>query len=172
MINKVFKYDYDALINLVGYVDNISYQNSDLKSLIKSLKINCLVPMLVQRKVVKEMQRKKFGRILNCSSIGVKFGGGNNTFNYGVAKHCLEFIPNNYKEWAKQNICINNLRIGVTDTKIHKKIKKKLSVKDRIKLIPAARMAKADEISNYIVGLVSEKNSYMTGQTITVAGGE
>jgi len=33
-------------------------------------------------------------------------------------------------------------------------------------------MAKADEISNYIVGLVSEKNSYMTGQTITVAGGE
>ena len=55
MINKVFKYDYDALINLVGYVDNISYQNSDLKSLIKSLKINCLVPMLVQRKVVKEM---------------------------------------------------------------------------------------------------------------------
>jgi 3-oxoacyl-[acyl-carrier protein] reductase len=172
MINKVFKYDYDALINLVGYVDNISYQNSDLKSLIKSLKINCLVPMLVQRKVVKEMQRKKFGRILNCSSIGVKFGGGNNTFNYGVAKHCLEFIPNNYKEWAKQNICINNLRIGVTDTKIHKKIKKKLSVKDRIKLIPAARMARADEISNYIVGLVSEKNSYMTGQTITVAGGE
>ena len=172
IIDKIFRKKYDILINLVGYTDNKSYYNSNLKSLIKSIKINTLVPMLIQRKIIKNMEKNKFGRILHASSIGVKFGGGNNTFNYGLAKHCLEFIPNNYKTWAKKNICINNLRIGVTDTKIHKKIKKKLSIKNRIKLIPASRMATADEISNYIVGLVSEKNTYMTGQTITVAGGE
>ena len=171
-LKKKFNKNYDTVINLVGYVDNVSFEKTNYKSLIKSLTTNAIAPILLEKILVKKMLVKKWGRILNCSSIGVKFGGGNNTFNYGVAKHCLEFIPNNYKEWAKKNICINNLRIGVTDTKIHKKIKKKLSIKNRIKLIPAARMAKADEISNYIVGLVSEKNSYMTGQTITVAGGE
>ena len=36
-------------------------------------------------------------------------------------KHCLEFIPNSYKIWAKKNVLINNLRIGLTNTKIHKK---------------------------------------------------
>ena len=45
-------------------------------------------------------------------------------------------------------------------------------MKKRIQLIPASRMASPDEIANYIVGLISEKNTYMTGQTITVAGGE
>ena len=49
---------------------------------------------------------------------------------------------------------------------------KKLTMKKRIQLIPAARMASPDEIANYIVGLISEKNTYMTGQTVTVAGGE
>ena len=42
----------------------------------------------------------------------------------------------------------------------------------RISLIPAKRMATIDEITNYIIELSSEKNSYMTGQTIAVSGGE
>ena len=42
----------------------------------------------------------------------------------------------------------------------------------RIKLIPMNRMAESSEISKYINDLVTEKNSFMTGQTITVSGGE
>jgi len=172
IIDKVFNEKYDILINLVGYIDNIGYQNSNLKNLIKSITINSLVPMMIQKKIIKNMEKNKFGRILNVSSIGVKFGGGDKTFNYGVAKQCLEFIPNIYKDWAKKNICVNNLRVGVTRTKIHSRMKKKHTMKKRVELIPAGRMASANEISNYIVGLISEKNSYMTGETITVAGGE
>ena len=67
---------------------------------------------------------------------------------------------------------INNLRIGVTNTKIHKRMKKNLNLKKRIKLIPMKRMAEANEISKYIVNLASEENSFITGETITVAGGE
>ena len=107
------------------------------------------------------------------SSIGVKFGGGVNTYNYSLSKHCLEFIPSRYKVWAKKNVFINNLRIGVTNTKIHKKMKRKSSImKKRLKLIPMNRMAEPKEISNYITNLTTDKNSYMTGQTVTVSGGE
>ena len=175
-INKIFKKkfnnNYDAIVNLIGYVDNKSYQKTDLESLIKSIKINALLPILIQKKLVGNMLAKKWGRILNCSSIGVKFGGGINAYNYAFSKHCLEFFPNIHKEWAKKNVLINSLRIGITDTKLHKRMNKKMSMRKRINLIPIKRMAKPQEISNYIVNLVVDENSYMTGQTISISGGE
>ena len=172
IISKKFSKKYDALINLVGYVDNKSFENTNLKSIIKTVKINALIPFLIEKKIVNKMLKQEWGRILNCSSIGVKFGGGKNSYNYSLSKHCLEFIPNRYKDWANKNVLINNIRIGVTRTKIHKRMKKNLQLKHRLKVLPAKRMAKPQEISSYIVNLVLDKNSFMTGETITVAGGE
>ena len=50
--------------------------------------------------------------------------------------------------------------------------RKKSKMKKRLKLIPANRMAEPKEISAYIASLATESNSYMTGQTLTVSGGE
>ena len=172
LIKKNFKDKYDSIINLIGYIDNKGYENTNLKSITKSLTANMIIPVLIEKNCVKKMISQKWGRILNCSSIGIKFGGGKNSFNYSLSKHCLEFIPNSYKFWAENNVFINNLRIGVTDTKIHKRMKKNLQLKERLKLIPAKRMATPSEIAIYIVNLSTEKNSYMTGQTLTVSGGE
>ena len=172
LIKKNFKDKYDSIINLIGYIDNKGYENTNLKSITKSLTANMIIPVLIEKNCVKKMISQKWGRILNCSSIGIKFGGGKNSFNYSLSKHCLEFIPNSYKFWAENNVFINNLRIGVTDTKIHKRMKKNLQLKERLKLIPARRMATPSEMAVYIVNLSTEKNSYMTGQTLTVAGGE
>ena len=172
IIKSKFNGKYDSIINLVGYIDNKSFQSTNLKSIIKSIISNAIIPILIQRNAIKHMLSKNWGRILNCSSIGVKFGGGKNSYNYSLSKHSLEFIPNEFKFWATKNVLINNLRIGVTNTKIHKRMKKNLNLKKRIKLIPMKRMAEANEISKYIVNLASEENSFITGETITVAGGE
>tara|TARA_B100000809_G_C14878963_1_gene438440 strand:- start:353 stop:508 length:156 start_codon:yes stop_codon:yes gene_type:complete len=51
-------------------------------------------------------------------------------------------------------------------------MKKPLKGNKRIQLIPMNRMAEASEIANYIVYLASDKNSYMTGQTVSISGGE
>ena len=172
-ISKRFNRKYDSIINLIGYVDNKSFENTNLKSILNSLTANAIYPILIEKMLVKKMIKQKWGRILNCSSIGVKFGGGKNSYNYSFSKHCLEFIPSSYKNWAKKNVFINNLRIGVTNTKIHKKMKrKKISMQNRLKLIPINRMAEPKEISNYITNLTTVSNSYMTGQTLTVSGGE
>ena len=156
----------------MGYIDNRGFENTNLKNILKSLTANAILPILVEKVLVKKMLTQKWGRILNCSSIGVKFGGGVNSYNYALSKHCLEFIPNSYKNWAKRNVFINNLRIGVTNTKIHKRMKKNLQIKERLKLIPINRMAEPKEIAIYIKNLTTKENSYTTGQTITVAGGE
>ena len=84
------------------------------------MKINAVLPIFIVRHVVKKMLKYKYGRIINCSSIGVKYGGGTNFFNYSFSKHSSEFIPNVYKSWAKKNVLINNLRIGLCDTKLNK----------------------------------------------------
>lgn len=172
LIAKKFNGKYDSVINLVGYIDNKGFENTNLKTILKSLTANAILPILIEKISVKKMLTQKWGRILNCSSIGVKFGGGFNSYNYALSKHCLEFIPNSYKNWAKKNVFINNLRIGVTNTKIHKRMKKALKIKERLKLIPINRMAEPKEIAIYIKNLTTENNSYMTGQTITVSGGE
>ena len=171
-ITKKFNKKYDSVINLVGYIDNKSFEGTNLKSIFKSLTANAILPMMVERILIKKMLTQKWGRILNCSSIGVKFGGGINSYNYALSKHCLEFIPNSYKNWAKRNVFINNLRIGVTNTKIHNRMKKNLKIKERLKLVPINRMAEPKEIAIYIKNLTTQENSYMTGQTITVSGGE
>lgn len=169
---KKLDQEFSIFINLTGYMLKKTYLNSDLNSQIESIKINALIPSLILKNIVKKMIKNQYGRILNCSSIGVKFGGGLNSYNYSLSKHTSEFIPSYFKKLAEKNILYNNLRIGFTDTKIHKKIKNIREQKKRIKLIPINRSAKKKEIVEYIHFLVSKKNSYMTNQTVTASGGE
>ena len=160
-----------SFVNLVGYLDNNSYSRTDLKSLIKSLTINTLAPNLIKRSLIKNMEKLKFGRILHLSSIGVKYGGSDFTYNYSFSKHALEYIPSYFKKLTKKNILTNVLRVGVVNTKLLRKIRGK-NIRIRKNLIPIKRLANAKEISETIYNLASEKNTYISGEIIAIAGGE
>ena len=69
--------------------------------------------------------------------------------------------------WASSR----TLRVGVTDTKIHKNDPTK-DMKRRVEMIPAGRMASPDEIANIIFWLGSDQNTFTTGQVISSSGGE
>lgn len=167
--NKKISY----IVNLIGYIDNVDYLRSNLKNMILTLKVNTLIPNLIIKELLPYMLKIEFGRILNCSSIGVKFGGGENTYNYSLSKHTLEFIPSYLKKLSRKNIFINNIRIGVTNTKLHSKINNKNKfLKKRAELIPVGRIGKIDEMTKYILFLISKKNTYLTNETIAVSGGE
>ena len=170
-LKKIEKIDFDAFLNLVGFIDNKSFENFGIDDSLKTLKINSIVPLFILKKIAKKMIKNSWGRILQSSSIGVKFGGGKNTFNYSLSKHLNEFIPRNYKEWSKKNVLMNVLRIGVTNTKTLKNVYKK-NLKKRISLIPQNRMAETSEIAELICFLLSNKNTYITGQVINISGGE
>ncbi len=74
------------------------------------------------------------------------------------------------KKLYSHNILYNTLRIGVTDTKFHKKIKNK-SIKNRVKMIPIKKMASTNDIAEYIIYLVRD-NNYVTNEIISITGGE
>ena len=77
--------------------------------------------------------------MVNSSSVGVKFGGGKQNFEYSLSKHINEFIPIHIRKLAEKNIFYNVLKIGLTNTKLHKKIPNK-GLKERTKLVPAKRI--------------------------------
>ncbi len=169
-IKKKFDSNYDIIVNLIGYISNQSFLNFKIKELNKTIYINSIVPMLIIRNSLEHMIGNKFGRIVNTSSVGVKFGGGSNSFIYSLSKHINEFIPNYIRNLSSKNILYNTLRIGVTKTKLHKKINKK-SMKKRISLIPIKKEASTTDISNYIHFLISQ-NNFIVNEIINITGGE
>ena len=169
-MSKIFDKNYDVIINLVGYVSNQSFSNFSIKEIQKTILINSIIPFMVIRNSLKNMSKKKYGRIINTSSVGVKFGGGINTFSYSISKHLNEFMPSEIKKLSSQNILYNTVRIGVTNTKFHKKVKNK-SIRKRIKLIPLKKMASAKDIAKYIFHLITE-NNYITNEVLNITGGE
>lgn len=169
-LKKIFDKDYDVIINLIGYINNISYSNFNFENFFKTIRINCVVPLMIIRNSLKNMVKKKYGRIINTSSVGIKFGGGNNTFVYSLSKHINEFIPSHIRNLCKSNVFYNVLRIGLTDTKMHLKIKRKL-LKKRIKLVPVQKIASTEDIAKYINFFVSD-NNFITNEIVNITGGE
>tara|TARA_X000000950_G_C13880306_1_gene646603 strand:+ start:1624 stop:2337 length:714 start_codon:yes stop_codon:yes gene_type:complete len=161
----------DSFISFAAIRENISFEKLTKKDLLRNFEINTISNFLIIKYISKDMLKKKYGRILICSSIGVKFGGSNETFGYSISKHASEFIPKITKEWALKNVLYNVLRLGVLDSKYTDKMKTK-DLKNRKKLIPVGRIANTIEISNYIVWLTSEKNTFVTRELLSISGGE
>lgn len=169
-ILKKFDSDYDIIINLIGYISDQSFLNFDIKELQNTINANSIIPLIIIRNNLKHMIKNKFGRIINTSSIGIKFGGGEHSFSYSLSKHVNEFIPNYLRNLCSKNILYNTVRIGVTDTKFHKKINHK-SMTKRIDLIPIKKHADKKDIANYIFFLI-KNNNFITNEIINITGGE
>ena len=162
---------FDAFINLAGYFKSTTFENFKIKDLIDHISANSFANLLFMKIVLKGMKKKKWGRVVNTSSIGTKFGGGNKSFCYSLSKFNNEFFPSFYKSLYSSNIMINTLQIGVVKTKMHKKLPNK-NMKKRINLIPIKRIIEKNEVSNYIYFLCTEENTSLTGQTLNISGGE
>ena len=72
---------------------------------------------------------------------------------------------------ADKNIYYNALRIGLTKTKMHKKIPNK-NLSERTKLVPVKKMASPNTIADYIYYLSTEQNQFITNEVIKITGGE
>ena len=161
---------FDAFINLAGYLKPTTFEKFSTKDLYDHLNVNSISGFLVIRTIILGMKKRKWGRIVNTSSIGTKFGGALNNFAYSLSKFNNEFFPKYFKNFYSKNVIINSLQIGLTKSKMNKKLKK--NYRKRIKLIPLNRMADPDEVANYIFLLCCDKNTLLTGSVINISGGE
>ena len=161
----------DALVNLAAELRPKRFEQLEAAEILRSFAVNLVPGLLLMRTVTPGMIARGWGRIIHGSSIGVKYGGGAESFCYSLAKHGMEFMPSAHKQWAAAGVLVNVLRIGVTDTRFHAQAPGKNMVA-RAAMIPIGRMASAEEIAETLFWLGSEHNSYTTGQVIACAGGE
>jgi len=168
--NKKKFNEFDAFVNLTGYLKPTTFEKFTTQNIYDHLNVNSISSFLVIRTIISGMKKRKWGRIVNTSSIGTKFGGALNNFAYSLSKFNNEFFPKYFKDFYSKNVIINSLQIGLTKSKMIKKLKKNYN--KRIKLIPLKRMANPEEVANYIFLLCSDKNTLLTGSIINISGGE
>ena len=137
-----------------------------------TFQVNVKAPFLLSREALRLMVQQNSGSIVNVSSIGVKFGGGQNTIHYSASKAALESVTRSLaKAGAPYNVRVNAVRAGVTDTDMHRKLGRE-KLEARASLIPLGRIASPKEIAEAIMFLSSEQSSYVTGTIMPVSGGE
>ena len=147
-------------------------ENISLESYEYVMAVNIRAPFILSQLALRKMKAQNGGRIINVSSIGVKYGGNPVSASYTISKSALESMTYLFaKAGAPYNVLVNAVRVGLTDTNFHKNNPLK-DLEKRKKLIPLRRMARAEEISNTIYFLTSSESSYTTGSLITIAGGE
>ena len=119
---------------------------------------------------IKNMIKKRYGRIINISSVSGLMGNPGQV-NYSSSKSALNgFTKSLAKELGSRNITVNSVAPGFISTDMTTFLddnKKNEIIRD----IPLKRFGKSEDVSQIVYFLASDNSSYITGQTISVDGG-
>ena len=163
----------DILVNnAAAYLYRKNLLSLKPAEMVRLYNVNCVTPVRIIQSVLPGMQSKSWGRVINISSISVKTGGDVSTLDYTSSKSALESITKSLsKEYARHNVTFNAIRPGLIDTPIHD-LNPNKNMEERIKAVPAGRIGLPQEVSEIIAFLCSDNASFITGNVISVAGGE
>lgn len=171
-LQKLDRLTIDSLINNAGaYVAGKHYSEFKYQDLLPTFTLNAFAPILISSALFDKMCDREFGRIVNISSIAAKYGGSAVSIHYGCSKRALEGLTKTLaREGAGHNVLVNTIRPGVIDTDFHKKYPKDMTA--RAAMIPLGRLGTPDEVAGMAFYLGSEKNTFITNETLAVSGGE
>lgn len=156
----------DAGINRLGGVT--AFSDADLED---TMRINLVAPIRLARGLIPGMMRRKYGRIVNISSIwSVVSKPGRLT--YSVSKSGLNaFTRSLAVEVAPYNILVNAVAPGYVNTELTRQNNTEQDLQNICETIPMQRLAEPEEIARLVTFLCSEQNTYLTGQCLIIDGG-
>lgn len=161
----------DILINNAGV--NIIAPLADITDdyMRETIQINLLAPFRLARALAPGMAERRYGRIVNISSIWA-YVSKPGRLTYATAKSGLQGMTRTLAvELAPYNVLVNVIAPGFVNTEMTRRNNTREQIEAIEKNIPAGRLAEPEEIAEATAFLASEKNSYITGQTILVDGG-
>jgi acetoacetyl-CoA reductase len=124
------------------------------------------------RQVIEGMRERKFGRIVNISSINGQKGQMGQV-NYSAAKAGeIGFTKALAQEGAKSGITVNAICPGYVATEMVKAVPKDVLDKNILPYIPVGRLGEPEEIARCVVFLASDDASFITGSTLSANGGQ
>ena len=163
----VNKYDPDILINNAGVTKDNLFLRMTEDDWNEVIDTNLNSVFRISKLVVKGMLKKKWGRIINISSISGSMGNPGQT-NYSASKAGVDaFTRSLAKELGSRNITVNSIAPGFIQTDMTES----LINEDLVMKIPLKRVGNVDDVASMVNFLASEESNYITGQTLVVDGG-
>lgn len=160
----------DILVNNAGITkDGLFVRMSD-EDWDRVIEVNLTAAFRLTRAVTHAMMRKRFGRIVNITSI-VGTTGNPGQANYCAAKAgMVGFSKSLAQEIASRGVTVNCVAPGFIKSAMTDKLNEKQ--RDAIMgAIPMKRMGEGAEIAAAVLFLASNEAGYVTGQTLHVNGG-
>lgn len=160
----------DFLVNNAGIAETVTHQELTFVRWKRMLDVNLDGTFLTTWAVKDEMIARRFGRIVNVSSLAgmVKKKG---MIHYATAKAAvISFTRHCAEAFAPHNVRVNCVAPGLTNTELAQSANPD-QIKDLIGITPLGRMAQPEEMAAVVRFLLSEESSFITGQTIAACGG-
>ncbi len=177
-IKKKYKKIY-GLINLAAHQVLSDFEKRSINEIDKSLNINIKSNILVTRFLYNHyFKKQKFGKIVNISSI---FGMRSPDFKnykkndrksseiYGATKAAIIQLTKYFANYMSDyNVSVNCISPGGIK---NMETQTKSFIRRYSEKIPSKRMAEAEEISDLIIFLLSDRSNYINGENIIIDGG-
>ena len=163
--------DVDVLINNAAVNTPQKIEESTVQAWDLACQTNLRAAFELIQSFAPRMAEKGFGRILNISSIlAVVTKPGRAV--YSMTKAGLDALTRTVAvEFGSRGVLINSLAPGYVDTDLTRANNTPDDIARILKTIPLGRMAQPAELAMVAAFLVSEENTYITGQTIVADGG-
>ncbi|MGO9802939.1 MAG: acetoacetyl-CoA reductase [Steroidobacteraceae bacterium] len=161
----------DVLVNNAGITRDASLHKMTREQWREVVDVNLGGCFNMCRAVIGPMRERGFGRIVNVSSVNGLAGQFGQT-NYAATKAgIIGFTKALALESAAHGITVNVVAPGYTDTAMVAAVRP--DVRERIiASVPLRRLARPEEIAAAIVYLVSDAAAFVTGETLSINGGQ
>jgi len=161
----------EVLVNNAGITKDGMMHKMPVENWDKVITVDLSSCFFMSRAVINSMREKGFGRIINISSINGRAGQMGQT-NYSAAKAgIIGFTKALAQEAAPKGITVNAVAPGYTLTEMVKAVPEAV-LKTIVEKIPVGRLGQPEEIARTIVFLAADEAGYITGETISVNGGQ
>jgi acetoacetyl-CoA reductase len=162
----------DVLVNNAGITRDAQLHRMTLEQWQSVINTNLGSLFNMTRQVIEGMRARKFGRIINISSINGQKGQFGQT-NYSAAKAGdIGFTKALAREGARVGITVNAICPGYIATDMVKAMSQEVLEKSVLPEIPIGRLGEPEEIGRCVVFLASDDAGLITGSTLTANGGQ
>lgn len=161
----------DILVNNAGVTRDRTLHRMGLDDWRAVMAVNLDGVFNMTRQVVEGMRARKFGRIVNISSINAQKGQVGQA-NYVAAKAAIiGFSKVLAQEGASCGITCNAIAPGYVHTDMTRAVPEDVLNTRILPQIPLGRLGEPSEIARCVLFLASDEASFITGSTLSVNGG-
>ena len=162
----------EVLINNAGITRDSAFHRMTAEQWHAVINTNLNSLFNMTRPVIEGMRARKFGRIINISSINGQKGQFGQT-NYSAAKAGdLGFTKALAQESAKLGITVNAICPGYIATEMVMAVPQDVREKSILPQIAVGRLGEAEEIARCVVFLAADDAGFITGSTLSANGGQ